>query len=599
MARQGDRATKRARAAGRASTAEPNGAEEGRATPGRPAHDGTGAERVAAERRRWERATLEPTIAHSPERLARFVTTSGLPIERLYTPADLPDFDYLRDLGFPGEPPFTRGVHPTMHRGRLWTMRLFSGFGDAEDTNQRYKYLLAQGQTGLSVAFDFATLVGYDSDHPIGRPEFGKCGVAVSSLRDMELLFDGIPLDQVTTSMTINGPAAIIWAMYIVAAEKQGLPMHLLGGTIQNDVLKEYTAQNTYIIPPRPGLKLVVDTIEFGAQHLPRWNPVSISGYHIREAGSTAIQELAFTLADGFTYVEACIARGLDVDSFAPRLSYFFNAHSDFFEEIAKYRAARRIWAHELKHTYGAESERSLWLRFHTQTAGCALTAQQPEVNVVRVALQALAGVLGGTQSLHTNAMDEALALPTEKTARIALRTQQVIAHESGVVNTVDPLGGSYFVEALTNRMEDGARAYFARIRELGGVIRAIESGYIQREIADAAMRYQREIDDSERIIVGVNAYAIEEPPDVPLLRVSEESERRQIERLTQVRRERDNEALRRRLGDLRAAARRDLQDGPNLMPYIVEAVREYGTLGEIADVLREVYGEYREQIIV
>jgi methylmalonyl-CoA mutase N-terminal domain/subunit len=555
--------------------------------------------RIAAERERWERETLAPSLAQAPERLPQFVTTSGMPIERLYTPADLPDFDYLRDLGFPGEYPFTRGIHPTMHRGRLWTMRLFAGFGDAEDTNKRYKYLLSQGQTGLSVAFDFATLVGYDSDHPIGRPEFGKCGVAVSSLRDMEILFDGIPLDQVTTSMTINGPAAIIWAMYIVAAEKQGVPMHQLGGTIQNDVLKEYTAQNTYIIPPRPGLKLVVDTIEFGVQHLPKWNPISISGYHIREAGSTAVQELAFTLADGFTYVEACLERGLDIDAFAPRLSFFFNAHNDFFEEIAKYRAARRIWAHDLKHKYGAKNPRSLWLRFHTQTAGCALTAQQPEVNVVRVAIQALAAVLGGTQSLHTNAMDEALALPTEKTARIALRTQQVIAHESGVVNTVDPLGGSYYVEWLTNRMEAEARAYFERIAALGGVIRAIEQGYIQREIADAAMRYQREIDDKQRLIVGVNAFVSEEPPDIPLLRVSEESERRQLERLKQVRRERDNEALRRRLHDLRAAARGNVNGGQNLMPYIIEAVREYGTLGEIADVLREVYGEYREQIIV
>ncbi len=549
---------------------------------------------IQQAREQWEQTTLKKTLDRHPERHDEFITTSGEPVERLYTPLDV-DGDYAEKLGFPGEYPFTRGVHPTMHRGRLWTMRMFAGFGAAEETNARFKYLLEQGQTGLSVAFDLPTLYGYDTDAPEAEGEFGKCGVAVSSLRDMEVLFGGIPLDKVTTSMTINSPAAIVWAMYIAAAEKQGVPMRQLGGTIQNDILKEYIAQKEYIFPPNPSMRLVTDTVEFGTQHLPKWNTISISGYHIREAGATAAQELAFTLADGMEYVRWALERGLDVDTFAPRLSYFFNCHNDFLEEIAKFRAARRIWAREMRHTFGAQDPRSWWMRFHTQTAGCSLSAQQPEINVVRVAIQALAAVLGGTQSLHTNSLDEALALPSEHAVTIALRTQQIIAHESGVVNTVDPLGGSYAIEALTDRIERQAYDYFEHIEALGGVIPAIERGFFQQEIADSAYRYQREIDERRRIIVGVNEFVADEPLRVPLLRIDPQGYERQCTRLAQVRAERDNAAVGQALDRLRIAA----QGTENTMPHILDAVRVYTTLQEIMDVFREVLGLYREPMIV
>ncbi len=543
-----------------------------------------------------EKAELEKKVSQwnvksqlFPERQHSFVTTSGVPVERLYTPLDIAEMDYLRDLGFPGEYPFIRGVHYTGYRGRLWTMRMFAGFGTAEETNARYKYLLEHGETGLSVAFDFPTLNGFDTSDPEARGEFGKCGVAVSSLADMEILFDGIPIDEITTSMTINGPAAVIWAMYLANARKRGIPWEKLGGTIQNDILKEYMAQNAFIFPPKPSLRLIVDTFEFGMKHVPRWNTISISGYHIREAGATAVQELAFTLANGLTYVQAGIDRGLKVNDFAPRLSFFFNCHNDFFEEIAKFRAARRIWAREMKERYNAD-ERSQWLRFHTQTAGCSLTAQQPENNIVRTAIQALAAVLGGTQSLHTNSMDEALALPSEKAVTIALRTQQIIAHESGVTNTVDPLGGSYFVECLTNRTEKAVYEYFAKIDSFGGVIPALEAGFFHREIADSAYRYQQEIDTKKRIVVGVNEYIMDEPITIPLLEMDKEGEKRQLERLSRVRRERDNELVSIRLEALRQAA----LGTENLMPYLIEAVAAYATLGEVCGVLRKVFGEYR-----
>ena len=546
------------------------------------------------EHERWETTTLQKTLERHPERQEKFITTSSDPVKRLYTPLDLQDFDYMRDLGFPGEYPYTRGVHPTMHRGRLWTMRMFAGFGTAEETNARYKYLLDHGETGLSVAFDMPTLMGYDADAPEAIGEFGKCGVAISSLADMEILLDGLPVDKITTSMTINSPAAVIWAMYIAAAEKRGIPMSALGGTTQNDILKEYIAQKEYIFPPKPSMRLVVDTFEFGTKHTPKWNTISISGYHIREAGATAAQELAFTLADGLEYVRWGIERGLDVDEFVPRLSFFFNSHNDFFEEIAKFRAARRIWAREMRETFGAKNPRSWWLRFHTQTAGCSLTAPQPENNIVRTAIQALAAVLGGTQSLHTNSMDEALALPSEKAVHVALRTQQIIAHESGVTNTIDPLAGSYFVESMTNRMEAKAYDYFRKIEALGGVIPAIEAGFFQRELAEAAFRYQREIDTHQRVIVGVNDYTTDEPLTIPLLEMDPEGERRQIERLNRVRRERDNQAVEERLSALEDAARSE----DNLMYPILDAVRAYATLGEIMDVFRQVFGEYRETAI-
>ncbi|MDH7517282.1 MAG: methylmalonyl-CoA mutase family protein [Candidatus Thermoplasmatota archaeon] len=527
------------------------------------------------------------------ERKTKFETLSGIEVKRVYTPKDISHIDYDRDIGVPGEFPFLRGIHSTMYRGRLWTMRQFAGFGSAEETNRRYKYLLEHGETGLSVAFDYPTLYGYDTDHPLARGEFGKCGVAVSSLKDMEILFSGIPIDRITTSMTINGPAAIVWGFYIANAEKQGIDRRVIGGTIQNDILKEYIAQKSYIFPPEPSMRLIVDTFEFGSREVPRWNTISISGYHIREAGSTAVQELAFTLGDGLEYVRWAMKRGLKIDDFAPRLSFFFNAHNDFFEEIAKYRAARRIWAKELK-KLGAKKPRSLLMRFHTQTAGCSLTAQQPEINIVRVTLQALSAVLGGTQSLHTNSMDEALALPSEKAVRIALRTQQIIAEESGVTSTVDPLGGSYYVEWLTDKMEEETYKYFDRVERCGGVIPAIEKGFFQREIAESAYRYQKEIDENKRFIVGVNKYKMDEPIDIPILRMDEKGEERQINRLKKLRRDRNKAKFERSISRLRKAAEGD----ENLMPYILDCVHSYATLGETCGVLREVFGEYKEPVI-
>jgi methylmalonyl-CoA mutase N-terminal domain/subunit len=552
-------------------------------------------ETIRESSERWEETTLQRYLAQHPERRDEFVTASGEDVQRLYTPLDVADLEYERDLGMPGEYPFTRGVHPTMYRGRPWTMRMFAGYGTAEETNARFKYLREHGETGLSVAFDYPTLYGYDSDDPEAIGEFGKCGVAISSMRDMEILFDGIPLGEVTTSMTINGPAAVIWAMYIGAAEKQGYRLEQLGGTIQNDILKEYIAQKSWIFPPQPSMRLIVDTFEFGSQHLPHWNTISISGYHIREAGATAVQELAFTLADGLAYVQAAIERGLDVDEFAPRLSFFFNAHNDFFEEIAKYRAARRIWAREMRDQFRARDPRSWWLRFHTQTAGVTLTAQQPENNVARVAIQALAAILGGTQSLHTNSMDEALALPSALAARIALRTQQIIDHESGVANSVDPLAGSFLVESFTNRMEEETYEIFDNIDEFGGVVPAIEAGYFQTEIAQSAYRYQREIDTKQRIVVGVNDYRLDEPMRIPLLRLDPEGYERQVNRLRELKEQRENEEVQRRLDALRQAA----EGTKNLMPYILDAVRAYATLGETCGVLREVFGEYREPAII
>ena len=536
------------------------------------------------------RKVLTPSLEKSPKRAAEFTTISGHPIQHLYTPADLPDWNPERDLGYPGEPPYTRGIHPTMYRGHLWTMRQFAGFGSAEDTNQRFRYLLSQGQTGLSVAFDLPTLMGYDSDHPFSEGEVGKCGVAIDSLADMEVLFDQIRLGDVTTSMTINSPAAILWAMYLAVAEKQGVDWKVLGGTLQNDILKEFIAQKEYIYPPAPSMRLVVDTFEFGVRHTPRFNPISISGYHIREAGSTAIQEVAFTLRDGIEYVEWAIRRGLHVDDFAQRLSFFFNAHNDFFEEIAKYRAARRIWYKTMTKRFKAKSPRSWALRFHTQTAGCSLTAQQPYNNAVRTALQAMAAVLGGTQSLHTNSLDEAWALPTEFAATLALRTQQIIAHESGVANVVDPLGGSYFVETLTDEIERGAWKYIEKIDALGGMVVAIEHSFPQREIADASYRYQLAVDRKEKIIVGVNAY-VGEQEAIDILKIDESIRTRQAERLRQVRDERSSDEVNRCLATLRSAA----EGTDNLMPHIYEAVKAYATLGEICDIFRDVFGTYEE----
>jgi methylmalonyl-CoA mutase N-terminal domain/subunit len=535
----------------------------------------------------WRRDRYDP----APERDDEILTTiSGLDVEPLYGPDNV-DVDYERDLGRPGEFPFTRGVYPSMYRGRLWTMRQFAGFGTAEETNERFRYLLEHGQTGLSTAFDMPTLMGYDSDHPRSLGEVGREGVAIDSLADMETLFEGIPLGAVSTSMTINSPAAILLAYYVAVGEKQGVPAESLRGTVQTDILKEYIAQKEYIFPPEPSLRLCVDMIEFCSERLPQMHPVSISGYHIREAGSTAAQELAFTLADGFAYVDACVDRGLDVDEFAPRLSFFFNAHIDFFEEIAKYRAARRIWARELRGRYGAKDPRSWLMRFHAQTAGVSLTAQQPEVNIVRTALEAMAAVLGGTQSLHTNSFDEALALPTEHAVRIALRTQQVIAHESGVVNTADPLGGSYFVEGLTNRLEAEAYEYFERIRELGGVVAAIKENFFQREIADASFRYQSEVERGERVVVGVNRYELADEPEPELLRIDPALERKQVDRVQALRARRDPAAVEARLGELRRTA----ASKANLMPVILEAARDYVTMGEICDALRDVWGVWRE----
>jgi methylmalonyl-CoA mutase, N-terminal domain len=534
----------------------------------------------------------EKKVASARQRDALFTTISGEEVQLLYTPEDIAALDYERDLGYPGEFPYTRGVRTNMYRGRLWTMRQFSGFGTPEDSNRRYKFLLDHGQTGLSVAFDMPTIMGYDSDHKRSEGEVGVCGVAIDSLRDMEVLFDGIPLDKVSTSMTINAPAAILLAMYICVGEKQGVAPEALRGTIQNDLLKEYIAQKSWIFPPKPSMRIITDIMAYCAEHVPQWNTISISGYHIREAGSTALQELAFTLADGFAYVEAGIAAGMDVDVFAPRLSHFFNAHMDFFEEIAKFRAARRIWATDMREKYGAKDPRSWLMRFHTQTAGCSLTAQQPYNNIVRTALEALSGVLGGTQSLHTNSMDETLALPSEEAVHVALRTQQVIAHESGVPNVIDPLGGSYYVEALTDRMEEGCRDYFAQIERLGGVIPAIEKGFFQREIARAAFRYQREVEEKRRIVVGVNDFVDEgEEIKIELLRIGPEVAERQKHALSDLRRGRDDAKVKAALGGLREAA----EGTDNLMPHFIECCRVYATEGEMIGTLREVFGEYRE----
>lgn len=523
-----------------------------------------------------------------------FTTVSGQPVDILYLPFS--QDAYAQELGFPGEYPYTRGIHPSMYRGRLWTMRLFSGFGSAEDTNQRYHFLLERGQTGLSVAFDFPTLYGRDSDDPLSEGEVGVCGVTIDTLRDMETLFDGIPLDKISTSMTINGPAAILLALYVAVGEKQGVPSHKLTGTIQNDILKEYIAQKSWIFPPEPSMRIITDTLAFCKDHVPKWNTISISGYHIREAGSTAAQELAFTLADGFAYVEAGIEAGLDVDDFAPRLSFFFNAHIDLFEEAAKYRAARRIWARRMKEKYKAKKRESRLLRFHTQTAGCSLTAQQPENNIIRTTIEALAGVLGGTQSLHTNSMDEALALPTAKAAKIALRTQQIIAHESGVTNSIDPLGGSYYVEALTDELERQAEEYFKRIDDLGGMIKAIEEGFPQKEIADAAYRYQKRLEEKRKIVVGVNQFTDpDERVEIPVLKIDPEIEKKQKKKLQKNRKTRDNGKAAACLEAVRKAA----QGKDNLLPKILDAVRAYCTEGEIVNAMKEVFGEYREKPVI
>jgi methylmalonyl-CoA mutase N-terminal domain/subunit len=547
---------------------------------------------VRARRKKWEETTLKDTVCRAPERRKSFITCSSKNVERLYGPDDLGDFDYFKKLNFPGEYPYTRGVHPTMYRGQFWTMREFSGFGTAEDTNARFKYLLSHGETGLSTAFHLPTLYGYDSDHEFSQGEIGKCGVAIDSLKDMEILFSGIPLDKVTTSMTINAPAGLLLAMYIAVAMQEKVSPKIISGTIQNDILKEYMAQKSYIYPPKPSMRIITDIMGYCSKEVPRWNTISISGYHIREAGSTALQELAFTLADGIEYVRAGIEAGLDVDAFAPRLSFFFNAHNDLFEELAKYRAARRIWATVMRERFHAKNPRSWWLRFHTQTAGCSLTAQQPENNIVRVTIQALASVLGGTQSLHTNSMDEAWALPSEKAVRIALRTQQIIAHESGVTNTIDPVGGSYFIEQLTNEMEEGAFRYFDKIDKMGGVIPAIEKGFFQQEIADAAYKYQKEIESKDRVIVGVNDYKMaEDEIKIPLLKVEKRVETTQIRRLRSTRKNRDNKKVKKLLADLKAAA----GGTDNLMPHFLHCAQAYATIGEICDVLRSVWGEYEE----
>jgi methylmalonyl-CoA mutase N-terminal domain/subunit len=547
-------------------------------------------EEAAVER--WEEETLAPVLQKRPERKQRFDTVSLDAVERLYTPADARDIDFDEDISFPGEFPYTRGIHPTGYRGKLWTMRQFAGFGTPEETNARFKYLTAQGQTGLSVAYDLPTLMGYDADAMLSEGEVGKCGVAVSSLADMETLFDGIPLEGVTVSQTINAPASVLLAMYLVVAEKQGADWRKISGTLQNDILKEYIAQKEWIYPIRPAMKLVVDTFEFCTRHVPKYNPISVSGYHIREAGSTAMQELAFTLRDGIEYVQWGVDAGLDVDEFVPRISFFFNAHNDFFEEIAKYRAARRIWARTMRERFNAKDPRTLQLRFHTQTAGVSLTVQQPLNNIVRVAIQALAGVLGGTQSLHTDAYDEALALPTDRAALIALRTQQIIAEETGVVNTVDPLGGSYFLESLTKKMEDGALDYFAKIDAMGGMVSAVEKGFPQREIQESAYQYQKAVERGEQTIVGVNKYQMEdEQSKIDILVIDESVRAHQIARLDEARTRRDDGAVANALEKLKRAA----QAGDNTMPATIEAVRAYATLGEICDALRDVYGLYEE----
>ncbi len=543
----------------------------------------------------WMSGTLMPHLKKKKERMSLFSTVSSMAIERLYLPEDIKGFDYQKKLGFPGEYPYTRGLHPTMYRGRVWTMRQFSGFGTAKDTNLRYHYLLDHGQTGLSVAFDLPTLMGIDSDHLLAQGEVGKEGVAIDTLADMEVLFDKIPLDRISTSMTINAPASVLFAMYIAVGEKQDVPGTKLEGTIQNDILKEYIAQKEWIYPPKPSIRIITDIMEYSMEHVPKWNTISISGYHIREAGSTAVQELAFTLADGIAYVRAGIEAGLDVDRFAPRLSYFFNSHNDFFEEIAKMRAARRIWARVMKERFKAKDPRSWMCRFHTQTAGCSLTAQQPHNNIVRVTIQALAAVLGGTQSLHTNSMDETLALPTEEAVRIALRTQQIIAEESGVVNTVDPLAGSYFIESLTDAMEEEAMKYIDRIDGMGGMIAAIEAGFPQKEIADAAYKYQKQIDMGEKTVVGVNKYVMDDDKEIEILKITEETEKEQKKGLGDVKRSRDNRNVEKCLKKLTDAARGD----ENLMYFILDAVRAYASIGEVCEAMKKVFGEYREVSII
>ncbi|WP_069650621.1 acyl-CoA mutase large subunit family protein [Caloranaerobacter ferrireducens] len=552
-------------------------------------------EKISDAKKEWENSTLSKTISRFPERKEKFTTGSGLEVKRLYTPEDIKDLDYNEDLGYPGQYPFTRGVQPTMYRGRLWTMRQYAGFATAEESNKRYKYLLEQGQTGLSVAFDLPTQIGYDSDHPLSEGEVGKVGVAVDSLKDMEILFDGIPLDKVSTSMTINAPAAVLLAMYIAVAEKQGVSKDKLRGTIQNDILKEYIARGTYIFPPQPSMRLITDIFEYCSKNVPNWNTISISGYHIREAGSTAVQEVAFTIANGIAYVEAAIKAGLDVDSFAPRLSFFFNAHNDLLEEVAKFRAARKLWARIMKERFNAKNKKSMIMKFHTQTAGSTLTAQQPDNNIIRVTIQTLAAVLGGTQSLHTNSRDEALALPTEDSVRIALRTQQIVAHESGVTETIDPLAGSYYIESLTKRIEEEAYEYIKKIDELGGSPKAIEKGFIQKEIQDSAYRYQMEVETGKRIVVGVNKYQIEEEGHKDILKVDPSVGELQKEKLRKLRAERDNEKVKETLEALRKAARTN----ENTMPYILDAVKAYATLGEICGVLREEFGEYQPSIIL
>lgn len=553
-------------------------------------------EKISKARLKYEEE-VKKTVQKYPERKSTFTTGGGVPVERLYTPENIKDLDYTEDLGFPGDYPYTRGVQPTMYRGRFWTMRQYAGYASAEESNERYKYLLQQGQTGLSVAFDLPTQIGYDSDHPMAQGEVGKVGVAIDSLEDMEILFGGIPLDKVSTSMTINAPASILLAMYIAVGEKQNVPADKLSGTIQNDILKEYIARGTYIFPPKPSMRLITDIFEFCSKHVPKWNTISISGYHIREAGSTAVQEVAFTLADGIAYVEAAVKKGLDPNVFGRRLSFFFNSHNDFLEEIAKFRAARRLWAKIMKERFGVTNPNAQKLRFHTQTAGCTLTAQQPENNIIRVTIQALAAVLGGTQSLHTNSFDEALALPTEESVRIALRTQQIIAYESGVTNTVDPLAGSYYLEWLTNEIERRAQEYIDKIDEMGGMLVAIEKGYVQQQIQDSAYAYQRAIEKGEQIVVGVNKFQIEEKgTSRKILRVNPSMAEKQIARLKALKESRDNVKVKEALEEIRKAAK---DESANLMPKILEAVKVYATLGEICDVLREEFGEYRESIIL
>jgi len=545
---------------------------------------------LKAEERKWL-DKLEEELSSRPERLKRFSTISNKEIQRIYTPGDTKDQDFNRDIGFPGELPYTRGVHPSMYRGRLWTMRMFAGLGSAEDTNRRFHHLVNAGQTGLSVAFDLPTLMGYDSDSPRGRGETGRCGVAIDTLGDMEDLFEGLPVDQITTSMTINPPAAVIWGMYIASGEKRGIDRRVMGGTIQNDMLKEFIAQKTFMCPPEPSMRVITDTVEFGTREVPRWNPISISGYHIREAGSTAVQELAFTLADGIAYTEAALDRGLDVDDFAPRFSFFFNSHLDFFEEIAKFRAARRMWAKIMRERFKAKDPKSWWMRFHTQTAGCSLTAQQPYNNIVRTALEALAAVLGGTQSLHTNSLDEVLATPTEEAATIALRTQQIIAEESGVANTIDPMGGSYFVETLTDQIVSEATTMIQKIDDMGGMLAAIEKSYPQLEIADSAYHYQREIEADERSVVGVNKYTMDEELPVEILEIDEALERIQNKKLNRIKESRDNKKVKACLVELGEAC----AGKQNVMEPIIEAVKEYATLQEVCDVFRDVFGIYRD----